>query len=97
LQYALSFLPGGVKTAMQLAWLSRDERVRDVARSWLALGSAERDQTDIEELCDGAGIRDGDYLGAVMGTAFELNVDISAVIGGITRMPDCGSRKCRTG
>lgn len=72
---------------MQLAWLSRDERVRDVARRWRALDPAERNQTDIEELCDEAGIREGDYLGVVMSTAFELKVDVSDVIGGITRMP----------
>lgn len=72
---------------MQLAWLSRDERVREVARRWRALGAAERDQTGFEELCDQAGIRDGDYLGAVMSTAFELNIDVSTVIDAITQMP----------
>ena len=67
--------------------LSRDERVRDVARRWRALSAAERDQTDIEELCEEAGMRESDYLGAVISTAFELNINVSAVIGGITRMP----------
>jgi hypothetical protein len=87
LKYPASFLPGGVKTFVHLAWLSSDERARDVARRWRELTPAERDETDLESLCDQAGIRGDSLLGIVLGTAFELGIDIAPVIGGISSMP----------
>jgi hypothetical protein len=80
-------LPGGVRTFVQLAWLSSDERGRDVARRWRELTPAERDETDLEALCDQAGIQGVSLLGIVLGTGFELGIDISPVIGGISAMP----------
>jgi hypothetical protein len=87
LKFAASFFPGGVKTMIRLAWLSRDERARDVARQWRAIDLARRDGTDLEDLCRAAGMRDADLLGDVMATAFDLGIDVSNVIGGIIRMP----------
>ncbi len=87
LKYAASFLPGGTTTMIWLAWHSRDERVRDVAKRWRVLDTEQRERMDLEALCDEADLRDGDFLGAVLGTAFEFRIDISPVIGGITAMP----------
>jgi hypothetical protein len=72
---------------MWLAWHARDERTRDVARRWRALGRTERNCTDIEALCDEAGLHEGEFLGAVVATAFELGINVAPVIGGITAMP----------
>jgi hypothetical protein len=86
LKYAASFLPGGLKTFVQLAWLSTDERARDFARRWRELRPAERDETDFEEVCRQVAICDTELLGAVISTAFELGIDVLPVIGGISAM-----------
>jgi hypothetical protein len=88
LKYGASFLPGGVRTMINFARLSPDERVRHVAQRWRALYCAGREQTDLEDLCHDAGVRDCEFLGHVVRTAFELDVDVSPLIGGISQMPD---------
>jgi hypothetical protein len=88
LKYALSHLPYGLKTAMHLASLSHDRRVRSVAARWRALDKDQQASTFLEDLCEDAGI-DGPYLlGKVLSTAFELGIDVSGVIGGMMRMPE---------
>ena len=72
---------------LHFAQLAPDVRVRDVAHLWRSLDRAGREQTDLEDLCRDAKVSDGDFLGQVIGTAFELGVDVSPLIGGISQMP----------
>src|SRR6202030_627179 len=72
LKHLASYLPGGVKAMIHLAWLSRDERVRDVARRWRALDREQQRSIEIEELCYQAGVKDADFIADIAATGHEL-------------------------
>jgi DNA-binding transcriptional regulator YiaG len=65
---------------MHLAWLSSDPRVRTVAGTWHSLAAVARGDTRIEESCSAAGISAADFIGGVVGTGWELGMDISAFL-----------------
>lgn len=65
---------------MHLALLSSDPRVRAVAVAWHSLSPVARVETAMEELCRAAGISDADFIGGVIGTAWELGMDTAAFL-----------------
>src|SRR5215831_3324641 len=76
-------LPGGVRTLMHLAWLSRDSKVHTVALRWRTR-YAEEDCLLIEDLCIASGIQAGDFVSDIAATALELDPHmLAAFIGGI--------------
>ncbi len=87
LKYLATYLPGGMKTMIHLAWLSRNKRVRDVARRWRALDKEQKRSIEIEELCHEAGVKDSDFIADIASTAHELGIDVGSLIGGMTQMP----------
>jgi DNA-binding transcriptional regulator YiaG len=79
---AARLLPGRIRTMIHLAWLSGDPRVRTVARAWHSLSAVAKVETHIEELCRAAGISDGDFVGCVAGTAWEVGIGVAALCTG---------------
>ncbi len=76
------FLPGGVETLMHLAWLSQDEKAREVARRWNALSKPHRQTLAVEVLCMAVGVRSWDLVAVVARTGWELGIDTSGLIEG---------------
>jgi hypothetical protein len=87
LRYAAQFLPYGVRDMMQFAWLSQDFRAKKVGSWWLFADKAIQDSADLEALCEKAGITPAEFIGVIAGVAFELRVDVSPLIGGISDTP----------
>jgi hypothetical protein len=88
LRYAAQFLPYGLKTMMQFAWMSEDSRARKVGSWWLFSDKATQESSDLESLCEKADISPAEFVGVVAGIAYELGVDVSELIGGMARMPE---------
>ena len=70
-----------------LAALSRDARVRVVASEWITLDKAQRQNIEPEMLCERAGPGPEEFIGAVLKVAYELQVDVSPMIGAMIMMP----------
>lgn len=88
LRYAAQFLPFGLRGFMQFAWMSDSLEAKKVGSFWLWSDKAAQDGMDLEGLCEKCRITPGELIGAVVRVAYELRVDVSALIGGIVRMPD---------
>lgn len=88
LNWIATFLPYGVPTMINLAWLSQNAKARKVASYWMTLDTAGKDNVQLDDLCDEVGITPAEFVGAVAGTAHELDMDVSAVFAGIARMAD---------
>jgi hypothetical protein len=69
-----------------LARQSRNPGIRTVIETWLSSDDERRAEIELEDLCWATGIDDGAFLGDVMGTAFELGMDISGVFDGMAAM-----------
>ena len=87
LLYIGSCFPYGLRTMTVLACQSQNAKVRTVMKSWLALDDERRVETEIENVCWATGISAGEFLADVMGTAFELGMDVSGVFKGMVAMP----------
>jgi hypothetical protein len=87
LLYIGSCFPRGLNTMIMLARQSRNPGIRTVMETWLSLDDERRAEIELEDLCWATGIDDGAFLGDVMGTAFELGMDISGVFDGMAAMP----------
>ena len=59
-----------------LAWLSEDERVREVADVWSLLTAAEKQRVEIEVLCQAVGVEPADFIRGVAATAGELGIKV---------------------
>jgi DNA-binding transcriptional regulator YiaG len=73
----------GLETVIVLAWLSEDERVREVAAVWSSLTAAEKLRVEIEVLCLAVGVEPADFIRAVAAIAEELKIKFSL-------RPECG-------
>jgi hypothetical protein len=72
---------------MQFAWLSEDSRAKKVGGWWLFADKTTQDSADLEARCETADITPAEFIGVITGVAFELGVDVSALIGGISDTP----------
>lgn len=100
LDYFALFLPGGVPNTIALARLSEDEGVQAVALLWNELPRKQRRNASLDELCRGAGVGVSKFLGTVVGKAFELGMDVSAIFEAIMNldsMPKYINRALRPG
>jgi DNA-binding transcriptional regulator YiaG len=66
----------GLETVIVLAWLSEDERVREVAAVWSTLTTAEKQRVEIEVLCLAVGVEPADFMRGVSSTAWGLGIKI---------------------
>jgi hypothetical protein len=100
LDYFARSLPGGVQTTIALARLSEDEAVQAVALFWNELPRKQRRNVSLDELCRDAGVGASKFLGTVVGKAYELGIDVSAVFEAIMNldsMPKYIKRALRPG
>jgi hypothetical protein len=86
LNYFAFFLPGGLDNVIDLARLSENEKVQEVARRWNALPRRDRKNSSLDELCKAAGVTHSKFLGVVVGTAYELGIDVGDVMGAIANV-----------
>jgi len=86
LNYFALFLPGGVENTIDLARLSENEEVQEVACRWYALPRKDRKNTSLDELCKAAGVDPGKFLGVVVATAYELGIDVGGVMAAIANL-----------
>jgi DNA-binding transcriptional regulator YiaG len=66
-----------LETLVFLAWVSKGQRVREVATSWSRLTHAEKLRVEIERLCLETGVEPVDFISGVAETAWELGVEFS--------------------
>jgi hypothetical protein len=83
-----SHLPGGMRTMMHLAWLSKNPKARAVAERWSALSADGKRNVVLEHLCEAAGIAGEELVAAVACTGFELGIGISPMLGAIAHQAD---------
>jgi hypothetical protein len=88
LNFVAAQLPGGVRTAIHLAWLSGVPEVRAVAERWNALSAPEKRNAILEDLCDGVGVSHQEFIVEVTVTGFELGMDVSGIFWGVEHMVD---------
>src|SRR5882762_10372454 len=86
LNYFALFLPGGLENMIELARLSEDQKVQEVARRWNALPRKDRKNTSLDELCGAAGVTPSKFLGVVVATACELGMDVRGVMAAIANL-----------
>lgn len=67
--------------------MSEDFRAKKVGSWWLFADKATQDSADLEDLCEKAHITPAEFIGVIAGVAFELRVDVSPLIGGISDTP----------
>ncbi|HLN01083.1 MAG TPA: hypothetical protein VK335_17470 [Bryobacteraceae bacterium] len=80
LNYFALFLPGGLENVIDLARLSENEKVQEVARRWYALPRKDRKHASLDELCKASGVSASKFLGVVVATAHELGMDVRGVV-----------------
>jgi hypothetical protein len=51
------------------------------------LDGAQQAETELEDICDEVDVSPKGFFGDVVGTAFDLGIDIRGVFGGITMIP----------
>src|SRR5438132_372646 len=88
LKYMARYLPGGIKTMIYLAWLSRDEKVRTIAALWNRLPRQVKVDLELEELCRSAGLSWREFDKATWVTARELGIGNSQLLRGALEMSE---------
>jgi hypothetical protein len=86
LNYFALFLPGGLENAIDLARLSQDEKVQEVASRWKALPRKDQKNASLDQLCKASGIGASKFLGAVVETAHELGIEVRYVVKAIANL-----------
>ena len=74
-------LRSGLETLIVLAWLSEEERVREVAARWSWLTQSEKWKVGIKTLCLVVRVEPVDFIRAVAGTAWELGIEFPLQFG----------------
>jgi hypothetical protein len=46
-----------------------------------------QDNSELDDLCRNAGVEGHEFVGSIVGTSYELGIDVSCAIGGIVQMP----------
>jgi len=87
LKYEAAGLPGGLETMILLGWLSEDDRVRAIAGRWSSLPRTIRPQVELEELCREIGLDRAVFGHNITMTAFDLGIDVSALLGRVASYP----------
>ncbi len=101
LRYFATYIPGGVHNLITLARLSKDEKVRQLAVLWNSLPRKDHRTVNLDRLCLlDAEVSPGMVLASIAETAYDLDIDVSELIGAIDAIPNAAreeSRRARTG